>query len=164
MPAKRGSVVNSSREMKTPVRKCFLCLIATDNCIISTVAGIRKLMKYIGLDVARLIRVSYGPFQLGSLKEGELNIDNIVAQLGISRTKLFYKIKSLTGQTPNDFFNTYRLNYAAKLLRMNKYKVSAIAEAVGFNSSSHFTTLFKKQFGVLPRQYMDEPGPNQECE
>ena len=33
---------------------------------------IRKLMKYIGLDVARLIRVSYGPFQLGSLKEGEL--------------------------------------------------------------------------------------------
>lgn len=33
---------------------------------------IRKLMKYIGLEVARLIRVSYGPFQLGSLKEGEL--------------------------------------------------------------------------------------------
>ena len=33
---------------------------------------IRKLMKYIGLEVARLIRVSYGPFQLGSLKEGEV--------------------------------------------------------------------------------------------
>ena len=33
---------------------------------------IRKLMKYIGLDVARLIRVSYGPFQLGGMKEGEV--------------------------------------------------------------------------------------------
>lgn len=33
---------------------------------------IRKLMKYIGLDVARLIRVSYGPFQLGTLKKGEI--------------------------------------------------------------------------------------------
>jgi len=33
---------------------------------------IRKLMKFIGLDVARLIRVSYGPFQLGSLKKGEV--------------------------------------------------------------------------------------------
>ena len=33
---------------------------------------IRKLMKYVGLEVARLIRVSYGPFQLGGLKEGEL--------------------------------------------------------------------------------------------
>ena len=33
---------------------------------------IRKLMKSIGLDVARLIRLSYGPFQLGSLKKGEV--------------------------------------------------------------------------------------------
>ncbi|MBR6327735.1 MAG: rRNA pseudouridine synthase [Alphaproteobacteria bacterium] len=33
---------------------------------------IRKLMKFAGLEVARLIRVSYGPFQLGNLKKGEL--------------------------------------------------------------------------------------------
>ena len=33
---------------------------------------IRKLMKYIGLEVARLIRLSYGPFQLGNLKKGEV--------------------------------------------------------------------------------------------
>lgn len=33
---------------------------------------IRKVMKFLGLDVARLIRVSYGPFQLGSLKRGEV--------------------------------------------------------------------------------------------
>ena len=33
---------------------------------------IRKLMASIGLDVARLIRLSYGPFQLGSLKCGEV--------------------------------------------------------------------------------------------
>lgn len=34
---------------------------------------VRKLMKYVGLDVARLIRVSYGPFQLGKLKKGEVS-------------------------------------------------------------------------------------------
>lgn len=33
---------------------------------------IRKLMASIGLEVARLIRLSYGPFQLGSLKKGEV--------------------------------------------------------------------------------------------
>ena len=33
---------------------------------------IRRLMQHIGLDVARLIRLSYGPFQLGSLKKGEV--------------------------------------------------------------------------------------------
>ena len=95
-------------------------------------------------------------FMESSLQDGELNIDGVVAHLGISRTKFFYKMKSLTGQTPNEFFNTYRLNYAAKLLKMNKYKVSAVAEMVGFGSSSHFTLLFKKHFGMLPSQYIDE--------
>lgn len=33
---------------------------------------IRNLMKYAGLDVARLIRISYGPFQLGNMKKGEV--------------------------------------------------------------------------------------------
>lgn len=33
---------------------------------------IRKVMKYIGLDVTRLIRVSYGPFQLGNLEKGQV--------------------------------------------------------------------------------------------
>ena len=33
---------------------------------------IRKVMKHLGLDVSRLIRLSYGPFQLGSLKKGEV--------------------------------------------------------------------------------------------
>ena len=34
-------------------------------------------------------------------------------------------------------------------------KISAIASMVGFNSASHFATLFKKQFGVLPSQYLE---------
>jgi len=29
-------------------------------------------MKYLGLEVSRLIRLSYGPFQLGSLKKGDV--------------------------------------------------------------------------------------------
>lgn len=33
---------------------------------------IRRVLEYLGLDVNRLIRISYGPFQLGSLEEGEV--------------------------------------------------------------------------------------------
>lgn len=33
---------------------------------------IRKLMSFFGLEVTRLIRVSYGPFQLGNLSKGEV--------------------------------------------------------------------------------------------
>ncbi|MDR1694132.1 MAG: rRNA pseudouridine synthase [Lactobacillaceae bacterium] len=46
---------------------------------------VRNLMKYAGLDVARLIRISYGPFQLGNMKKGEVrevNNKTLKEQLG----------------------------------------------------------------------------------
>ena len=88
-------------------------------------------------------------------KEEKFNMDDIAAQLSISRTKFYAKIKALTGQTPNDYFNVYRLNRAAELIREGQLKISAISSMVGFNSASHFATLFKKQFGVLPSQYLE---------
>ncbi len=89
-----------------------------------------------------------------SLEDGvEFNVDDIAARISMSRTRFYAKIKALTGQTPNDFFNVYKLNKAAKMIEEGKYKISAIANMVGFSSSSHFATLFKKQFGVLPNQY-----------
>ncbi|MBQ6578385.1 MAG: response regulator [Bacteroidales bacterium] len=89
-----------------------------------------------------------------SLEEGEINLDEIAHELNFSRSKFYAKIKDLTGQTPNDFFNVYKLNRAAQLIGEGKYKISAIANMVGFSSSSHFALLFKKQFGVLPSQYI----------
>lgn len=88
-----------------------------------------------------------------SVQNGELDIDSMAETLGVSRAKFFYKIKALTGQTPNEYFTTYKLNYSVKFLEERKYKIAAIADMLGFSSASHFTSLFKKQFGVLPSQY-----------
>ncbi len=90
-----------------------------------------------------------------SLNNGELDIDSIAVEMKVSRTKFYYKVKALTGQTPNDFFTTYKLNYSLDYLKERKYKISAIAEMLGFSSASHFSTLFKKKFGMLPSQYAD---------
>lgn len=90
-----------------------------------------------------------------SLQNGELDIDSMAETLGVSRSKFYYKLKALTGQTPNEFFTTYKLNYSVKLLKERKYKIAAIADMLGFSSASHFTSLFKKQFGVLPSQYSE---------
>ena len=90
-----------------------------------------------------------------SLQSGELDIDSIAAQMRVSRTKFYYKVKALTGQTPNDFFTTYKLNYSLDYLKERKYKISAISEMLGFSSASHFSALFKKKFGVLPSQYAE---------
>ena len=90
-----------------------------------------------------------------SMGAGEIDIDRIASDIGVSRSKFFYKIKALTGQTPGEFFTSYRLNRAAQLLREDKYKISAVAAMVGFNSSSHFAALFRKHFGVLPSDYLN---------
>ena len=96
-----------------------------------------------------------------NLSNGEVDIDTIASNVGVSRSKLFYKIKALTGHTPGDFFTLYKLNRAAQLLKEDKYKIAAVAAMVGFNSSSHFSAQFKKRFGVLPSQYVqDNAGEN----
>ena len=89
------------------------------------------------------------------LSNPELNIKYISEELCISRTKLYYKLKSLTGKTPGEFFKIYKLNRSVELIKEGKYKISAIADMVGFSSPSHFASSFKKHFGLLPSQYSE---------
>ena len=87
------------------------------------------------------------------LSNSELDVTRITKMLYISRTKLYYKIKGLTGETPSSFFRTYKLNRAAELLKSGKYTVSEIADKTGFSTQSHFSVVFKKQFGVTPSEF-----------
>ena len=88
------------------------------------------------------------------LSNSELNISQMTRTLKISRTKLYYKIKGLTGNNPNTFFKTYKLNRAAELLREGKLNVSEISDITGFSTLSHFSSIFKKHFGVPPSEYV----------
>ena len=87
------------------------------------------------------------------LSNSELDVTRITKMLLISRTKLYYKIKGLTGETPSNFFRTYKLNRAAELLKSGRYTISEIADLCGFSTQSHFSVVFKKQFGVTPSEY-----------
>lgn len=87
------------------------------------------------------------------LSNSELDVTHITQMLYISRTKLYYKIKGLTGETPSNFFRTYKLNRAAELLKEGKHTVAEIADMTGFSTQSHFSVVFKKQFGVTPTEY-----------
>lgn len=83
----------------------------------------------------------------------ELDIAKMTEMLHISRTKFYYKVKGLTGENPSVFFKRYKLNRAAELLSDSRYNVSEIADLTGFSTLSHFSTSFKKQFGVSPSEY-----------
>ena len=87
------------------------------------------------------------------LANTDLDITRMTEMMKISRTKFYYKVKGLTGENPSVFFKRYKLNRAADLLKEGKFNMSEIAYMTGFNTLSHFSTSFKKQFGVPPSEY-----------
>lgn len=78
-----------------------------------------------------------------------------LSEMGMARTTLADKLKQLTGLTPSGFINNVRLQAAARLIdEKKKIRISDLAYAVGFNDPKYFTLLFRKKFGVSPREYM----------
>ena len=77
-------------------------------------------------------------------------------EIGMSRTALYSKIKSLTGSSVRDFIVTIRLKRAGQLLKKSGLTVTEITFEVGFKNPSHFAKAFKQQFGVLPSDYIKQ--------
>ncbi|WP_027126162.1 hybrid sensor histidine kinase/response regulator transcription factor [Gelidibacter mesophilus] len=88
-----------------------------------------------------------------NISDSNFTIDHLVQDLGMSRTPFFKKIKSLTSLTPNEFIKTVRLRNAAELLITSDLNVSEISYEIGFLSTKHFSSLFKKQFKDTPSNY-----------
>ena len=84
------------------------------------------------------------------LSDSEFSINDFCRMLGMSRTSVYNKIKTLTGQGPNDFIRIVRLNKAKELLVSRKYSIGEVANMVGFSDPKYFSTCFKKQFGTSP--------------
>lgn len=86
----------------------------------------------------------------------DFSIDLLAEQLCISRSGLFAKIKTLVEMTPNELIQLVRLKKAAELLATQKYRINEICYQVGFNNPSYFSKCFQKQFGVLPKDFMNK--------
>ncbi len=84
----------------------------------------------------------------------ELNVELLVSKIGLSRVQLHRKMKELTGISTGDFIRNIRLNQAASLLREKRMDISQVAYAVGFVNQAHFSSAFKKYFGVSPTDYI----------
>lgn len=83
----------------------------------------------------------------------EFSITDFCRTLGMSRTSVYNKIKTLTGQGPNDFIRIVRLNKSKELLLSHKYSIAEVASMVGFSDPKYFSTCFKKQFGMSPSKF-----------
>jgi signal transduction histidine kinase/ligand-binding sensor domain-containing protein/DNA-binding response OmpR family regulator len=90
------------------------------------------------------------------ISEPEFSTEQCAKEVGMSRSSLNRKLQALTNLSTHEFIRTLRLKRAALLLRKAAGSVTEIAYAVGFNNMSHFSKVFREQFGQLPSVYANK--------
>jgi YesN/AraC family two-component response regulator len=92
----------------------------------------------------------------GDLMNPDMDVDYICTRIGMSRTSLYQKIKSLTGQSINEFLRTIRLRKAVEIMTHEDVLLTEVIYRVGIQTQSYFTKAFKKEFGKTPSQFLQE--------
>ncbi|WP_224823428.1 AraC family transcriptional regulator [Cognatishimia sp. MH4019] len=76
-----------------------------------------------------------------------------IAAAGRSHEHVCRTCKAVTGLTPSEYINQVRIEYAAHLLRSDERAIDDVVDACGFDNSSYFYRLFRRQYGTTPRKY-----------
>ena len=92
---------------------------------------------------------------LDNLSDPDFGIDQLCREMAMSRTLFYGRLKTLTGQSPQDFIRFIRLEQAAIYIRKGD-NVLDVSIKTGFVNVKHFSTVFKKHFGVPPSKYSKE--------
>lgn len=95
------------------------------------------------------------------ITEPEFNVEMLAKNVGLSRIHLNRKIKEIAGITPSEFIRNHRLEQAARMIREHKVNIAQVTYAVGFTNQTHFSTIFKKQFGMTPTEYAEKHSKEQ---
>jgi len=87
------------------------------------------------------------------------NLDRVILMeelsraAGMSRANLFRSFKNEFGITPLQYINRLRIDRACKYLQKGNNSVTDVCYMLGFNSISHFISLFKSLMGITPKQF-----------
>jgi AraC-like DNA-binding protein len=93
-----------------------------------------------------------------NISNSDFNVDMLTQEVGISRAQLHRKMKEMTGISTSEFIRNIRLEQAARLLKEQKINFTQVAYTVGFSNLAHFSTIFRKYFGVAPSEYGEKSG------
>ena len=89
------------------------------------------------------------------IDDADYDREQFARDMCVSPSTLYNKLRSLTGENITAFINSIRLKEACRLLRQKpNIKMTELSMAVGFNTPKYFTKCFKKEFGVLPSEYL----------
>jgi len=86
----------------------------------------------------------------------DLSVDTIASEMGMSSSSLYRKVKGIAGLSPVDFIRIARLKKSVLLMQAGERRIGEIAYMVGISSPAYFSTLFLKQYGKTPKEFMKE--------
>jgi AraC family transcriptional regulator of adaptative response / methylphosphotriester-DNA alkyltransferase methyltransferase len=77
----------------------------------------------------------------------------VAEQLFVNESYLIRTFKEVTGMTMLGYHNHIRCEKAREMLEKPELAISYISDVVGYNSPSHFTRIFRKEYGCTPSEY-----------
>ena len=88
------------------------------------------------------------------IDDPNLDVNYIASELMMSKTKLYTKLKSITGKSLVEMVRSYRLRKAAQMMIEENLSIGEVIMLVGIESQSYFTKAFKKEFGETPTAFV----------
>lgn len=88
-----------------------------------------------------------------NMDQSQMDVNLIAEELLMSRSKLYTKVKSLTGKSVVEFVLNCRLRKAAKLIIEENMTMREVMMQIGIESQAYFTNSFKKVFGETPTSF-----------
>lgn len=88
-----------------------------------------------------------------NIQDPDLDVDFLCGKLFISRTRLYQKVQSISQQTVTEFIRSIRLQRAIHLMTHEDIAMNEVAYRIGLQSSSNFSRVFKKEYGMSPLQF-----------
>jgi len=84
-----------------------------------------------------------------------MTVADMAEQVSLSPSAFAHLFRDVTGRSPYQFVKELRLDRARELLVDGELPVTVVSKQVGYGSSSHFISEFRRRFGMTPRAYQD---------
>ena len=89
-----------------------------------------------------------------NLSTDKYAIDKLSIDIGMSRTAFYSRIREITGNPPENYIYSFKMDRALKLLASQQYTVSEIAGMLGYCDAKYFGKKFKDFYHVCPTDYI----------
>jgi len=93
------------------------------------------------------------------IMDSEYGREQLAADLCISGSTLYNKLRAITGQNVSSFITSIRMKQACQILKQNPYiRINELSYQVGFSTPRYFSQCFKKEFGMSVKEYIEKEG------